>query len=138
MPGELRQPPLLLVDIVSGPMDTRESNKHPVTKSVQGVVRPCRWDANDRQTRPVGKLRSDKATHERLVGIDLIGMHLHVRQTPPPPPNTDPQRNLSPALEDGLPNYPSRSCPKKSMADSPRKRHSGSRAQGGHQARYPA
>jgi len=75
---ELRQPPLLPLDLLDGPLDPGKPYDHLVAQPVERVVRSRGRDRLDRKIGPLRELRREQAAHERSVGLDLVDVHLHV------------------------------------------------------------
>ena len=73
---ESRQPLRLLRRLVGGPPDARQPSGEVVAEPIDVVIGPVRDDRIDRQVGPVRELPGEQATHERDVGLDLVGVHL--------------------------------------------------------------
>ena len=72
-PGE---PLRLLRSLAGGPLDARQPGGELVPETIDIVIGPVRHNRIDRQIGPVRELPREQATHERDVGLDLVGMHL--------------------------------------------------------------
>jgi hypothetical protein len=73
--GELGQPLCLGGRLLGGPPDARQPSGQVVAEPVDVVIGPVRLDRIDRQVGPVRELPGEQATHQRDVGLDLLGMH---------------------------------------------------------------